>query len=92
MGFLMLNCQARARAVNVLAVAMKTTGDQAAGYIADLAANFTEDVERMGRVRFAESFASKTAWLVRNTGQDMAKIQALLAGAKGVGSGLWRWC
>ena len=76
-----------ARAVNVLAVAMKTTGDQAAGYIAALAANFTEDVERMGRVHFAESFASKTAWLVRNTGQDMAKIQALINGAKGMGSG-----
>lgn len=75
-----------ALAVNTLAVAMKSDSEQAAGYIADLAAQFTDDVDRMGRVHFAESFASKTAWLVRNTGQDMAKIQALLSGAKGTGT------
>lgn len=76
-----------ARATNTLAVAMKSTGADAAGYISALANQFTSDVDRIGNVAFAENIASKTAWLVQNTGQDMARIQALLQGAKGTGTG-----
>ena len=76
-----------ARATNTLAAALKTTANDAAGYIGALASQFTSDVERMGNVAFAENIASKTAWLVQNTGQDMARIQALLQGAKGTGTG-----
>lgn len=76
-----------ARATNTLAVAMKSTGAEAAGYISALASQFTTEVDRMGNVAFAENIASKTAWLVQNTGQDMARIQALLQGAKGTGTG-----
>ncbi|EOK1143072.1 TPA: phage tail tape measure protein [Klebsiella pneumoniae] len=76
-----------ARATNTLAVAMKSTGADAAGYISTLASHFTSEVDRIGNVAFAENIASKTAWLVQNTGQDMARIQALLQGAKGTGTG-----
>ncbi|MDZ7322947.1 phage tail tape measure protein [Kosakonia sacchari] len=76
-----------ARATNTLAVAMKSTGAEAAGYISALANQFTSEVDRIGNVAFAENIASKTAWLVQNTGQDMARIQTLLQGAKGTGTG-----
>lgn len=71
-----------ARAINVLSVASKTGAGEAAGYISELSSHFADEAAKMGSVQFAESFASKTAWLVRNTGQDMAKIRALLSGAK----------
>lgn len=74
-----------ANAVNTLAVAMKASGADAASYISDLSSTFTTEAAQMGNVAFAEAFASKTAWLVKNTGQDMAKIRELLKGAKGVG-------
>ncbi|MEB5958812.1 phage tail tape measure protein [Enterobacter sichuanensis] len=76
-----------ARATNTLAVAMKSTGADAAGYISTLASHFTSELDRVGNVAFAENIASKTAWLVQNTGQDLARIQALLQGAKGTGTG-----
>ncbi|HAS1959804.1 TPA: phage tail tape measure protein [Enterobacter cloacae] len=76
-----------ALATNTLAAALKASGADAASYIGAMANQFTSEVDRMGNVAFAESIASKTAWLVQNTGQDMVRIQALLQGAKGSGSG-----
>lgn len=74
-----------AQAVNTLAVATKSSGTDAADYIGELASVFVREADRMGHAAFAENFASKTAWLVKNTGQDMAKIRALLQGSKGIG-------
>ncbi|WP_085841458.1 phage tail tape measure protein [Enterobacter asburiae] len=76
-----------ALATNTLAAALKTSANDAAGYMGAIASKFTSEVDSMGNVAFAESLASKTAWLVQNTGQDMARIQALLQGAKGTGTG-----
>ncbi|HCT9656992.1 MULTISPECIES: phage tail tape measure protein [Klebsiella] len=76
-----------ALAVNTLAVASKSSGEAAAQYISSLASHFAGEASRIGNVAFAENLASKTAWLVQNTGQDMAQIQQLLQGAKGTGTG-----
>lgn len=75
-----------ARAVNTLAVATKSSSDQAAGYISEFASHFQSEVERIGHASFAENIASKTAWLVKNTGRDLAQIQSLIQGTKGTGS------
>ncbi|MEM5487056.1 phage tail tape measure protein [Enterobacter cloacae] len=75
-----------ARAVNTLGVAMNTSGTAAADYVSSMAGQFSGELAAKGYVAFAEDLASKTAWLVRNTGQDMAQIQALLEGTKGTGS------
>ncbi|RTP98390.1 phage tail tape measure protein [Enterobacter sp. WCHEn045836] len=76
-----------ARAANTLGVALKSGGADAAGFIAGMAKQFSGEAAAQGYVAFAESVASKTAWLVKNTGQDMAQIQSLLEGAKGTGTG-----
>lgn len=73
-------------AANTLAYITKTSGADAAGYIADLSNRFVAESTRMGQANFAENIASRTAWLVKNTGQDMAKVQALIQGSKGTGS------
>lgn len=73
-------------AVNTLAVAAKGSADAAAGYISGLASVFDAESTRMGKAAFAENIASRTAWLIKNTGQDMAQIQSLLSGTKGTGS------
>lgn len=76
-----------ARAANILGVALKTSGTAAADYIAKMSKQFSGEAASQGYVSFAEGLASKTAWLVKNTGQDMAQIQSLLEGAKGTGGG-----
>ncbi|NXZ86294.1 phage tail tape measure protein [Serratia fonticola] len=73
-------------AINTLAVATKGTAQQAASYMSDLTNQFAADAARMGNIPFAETLASKTAYMVQNFGADMAKIQGLMAGSKGMGS------
>lgn len=73
-------------AANTLAYITKSSGAEAAGYIAELSKRFIAESTRMGQVDFAESIASRTAWLVKNTGMDMGKVQALIQGSKGTGS------
>lgn len=73
-------------AANTLAYITKSSGADAAGYIAELSRRFAAESTRMGQVDFAEGIASRTAWLVKNTGMDMARVQALIQGSKGTGS------
>lgn len=72
-------------AINTLAVATGKSSDTAAGYISALASTFDTELSRMGHAAFAENLASRTAWLIQNTGQDMARIQTMLQGTKGTG-------
>ncbi|HEO9045961.1 TPA: phage tail tape measure protein [Enterobacter kobei] len=74
------------KAVNLLAGAMQSSGADAAAYIARMSNTFQAEATAMGNVDFAESIASKTAWLLKNTGQDMAKMQGLLEASKGAGN------
>lgn len=73
-----------------LGAAVKSGTDNAAQYISDLAGVFTLDVSMTGGADFAESLASKTAWLVKNTGRDMDSIRAVInsAGKTGAGAGI----
>ncbi|CNI11279.1 phage tail tape measure protein [Yersinia pekkanenii] len=73
-------------AVNTLAVATKSSTEQSASYMADMANKFSSTARQIGNVPFAEMMASKTAYMVQNFGADMAKIQAMMAGSKGTGT------
>ncbi|EPN2803327.1 phage tail tape measure protein [Serratia marcescens] len=66
------------RAINTLAVATKTSADDAAGYMAALGAQFSTTAQQMGNVPFAEMMASKTAYLQKQLGVDMASLKGAL--------------
>ncbi|HHQ6721694.1 TPA: phage tail tape measure protein [Serratia fonticola] len=73
-------------AINTLAVATKGTAEQAAGYMADLANNFSSTATRMGQVPFAEMMASKAAYMQQQFGSSTDQIRELLKGSKGTGT------
>ncbi len=73
-------------AVNTLAVATKSSAEQSAGYMSAMANLFSSTVKQMGNVPFAETLASKSAYMLQHFGADMTKIQAMMAGSKGTGT------
>lgn len=75
-----------ATAINTLAVATQGSADQAAGYLAQLSSTFRREVTAMGNVPFAETLASKTAYMVQHFGADLAKMQAMVSASKGMGT------
>lgn len=72
-------------AANTLAIITKGSAEQTAEYLAEMSAKFRSEVARMGAVPFAETMASKTAYMVKNFGADMTKIRSMLESSKGVG-------
>ncbi|NHB87192.1 phage tail tape measure protein [Photorhabdus tasmaniensis] len=68
-------------AINTLAVATKTSADEAATYMTSLVKRFDSTVRQIGQVPFAEMMASKTAYMTRNFGSGMSDIQAMLESA-----------
>ncbi|BEM82140.1 phage tail tape measure protein [Serratia marcescens] len=73
-------------AVNTLAAATKSSAADAAGYMAEMTKQFSRSATQMGNVPFAEMMASKTAYMVKHFGADMAKIQGMMTGSKGTGT------
>ncbi|CAM3632505.1 MULTISPECIES: phage tail tape measure protein [Yersinia] len=73
-------------ATNTLAAAMKTTGSEAAAYMGQMYNQFDSYADRIGKVKFAEEIAGKTAYMKQAFGADIQTIADLMQGAKGVGS------
>ncbi|PVZ87905.1 phage tail tape measure protein [Serratia sp. S1B] len=75
-----------ALAANTLAIITKGSAEQTASYLTDMANKFRSETDRMGAVPFAETMASKTAYMVKNFGTDMDKIRGMLESSKNAGS------
>jgi TP901 family phage tail tape measure protein len=75
-----------ALAVNTLAVATKSSAQQAANYINDMASHYRSTVNAMGNVPFAEMMASKAAYMAQSFGTSIDDIRALMQASKGTGS------
>lgn len=73
-------------AINTLAVASKSSAEQAAGYMSEMANNYRSTVRAMGNVPFAEMMASKGAYMVKNFGTSLDEIRELVKSSKGTGT------
>lgn len=73
-------------AINTLAVATKSTAEQAAGYMSDMANNYRSTVRQIGNVPFAEMMASKAAYMAQNFGTSIDEIRELVKSSKGTGT------
>ena len=73
-------------ATNVLAAGMKTTGSEAAAYMGQMYNQFDSYAARIGKVKFAEEVAGKTAYMAQSFGVSMQTMADLMAGSKGVGA------
>ncbi|MER2980844.1 MULTISPECIES: phage tail tape measure protein [Serratia] len=75
-----------AMAINTLAVASKSSAEQAAGYMSEMANNYRSTVRAMGNVPFADMMASKGAYMVKNFGTSLDEIRELVKSSKGTGT------
>lgn len=73
-------------AINTLAVASKSSAEQAAGYMSEMANNYRSTVRAMGNVPFADMMASKGAYMVKNFGTSLDEIRELVKSSKGTGT------
>ncbi|MGL5421906.1 MAG: phage tail tape measure protein [Serratia fonticola] len=73
-------------AINTLAVATKSSAEQAAGYMSDMANNYSSTVRQIGNVPFAEMMASKAAYMAQNFGTSIDEIRELVKSSKGTGT------
>ncbi|HIF6075824.1 TPA: phage tail tape measure protein, partial [Yersinia enterocolitica] len=73
-------------ATNVLAAGMKTTGSEAAAYMGQMYNQFDSYADRIGKVKFAEEVAGKTAYMAQAFGVNMQTMADLMQGSKGVGA------
>ncbi|EMA9486875.1 TPA: phage tail tape measure protein [Yersinia enterocolitica] len=73
-------------ATNVLAAGMKTTGSEAAAYMGQMYNQFDSYADRIGKVKFAEEVAGKTAYMAQAFGINMQTMADLMQGSKGVGA------
>ncbi|ENA3449156.1 phage tail tape measure protein, partial [Yersinia enterocolitica] len=73
-------------ATNVLAAGMKTTGSEAAAYMGQMYNQFDSYADRIGKVKFAEEVAGKTAYMAQAFGVNMQTMADLMEGSKGVGA------
>lgn len=73
-------------AINTLAVASKSSAEQAAGYMSEMANNYRSTVRAMGNVPFAEMMASKGAYMVKNFGSSLDELRELVKSSKGTGT------
>ncbi|BEN44487.1 phage tail tape measure protein [Serratia marcescens] len=73
-------------AINTLAVASKSSAEQAAGYMSEMANNYRTTVRAMGNVPFADMMASKGAYMVKNFGTSLDEIRELVKSSKGTGT------
>jgi len=73
-------------AINTLAVASKSSAEQAAGYMSEMANNYRSTVRAMGNVPFADMMASKGAYMVKNFGTNLDEIRELVKSSKGTGT------
>lgn len=73
-------------ATNVLAAGMKTTGSEAAAYMGQMYNQFDRYADRIGKVKFAEEVAGKTAYMAQAFGVNMQTMADLMEGSKGVGA------
>lgn len=73
-------------AINTLAVASKSSAEQAAGYMSEMANNYRSTVRAMGNVPFAEMMASKGAYMVKNFGTSLDELRELVKSSKGTGT------
>ncbi|WP_227729402.1 phage tail tape measure protein [Yersinia proxima] len=73
-------------ATNVLAAGMKTTGSEAAAYMGQMYNQFDGYADRIGKVKFAEEVAGKTAYMAQAFGVNMQTMADLMQGSKGVGA------
>nr|ELR5257604.1 phage tail tape measure protein [Providencia rettgeri] len=74
------------KAINTLATASKTSAQDAANYMSEMANNFQSTAKKMGNIPFAEMMASKSAYMVQNFGAGLAEMQELVKSSKNTGT------
>lgn len=74
------------KAINTLATASKTSAQDAANYMSEMANNFQSTAKTMGNIPFAEMMASKSAYMVQNFGAGLAEMQELVKSSKNTGT------
>jgi TP901 family phage tail tape measure protein len=73
-------------AINTLAVATKSSVEQATGYISQMASTYRKTASEIGNVPFAEMMASKAAYMAQHFGTSLDEINALVKAANGAGT------
>lgn len=77
-------------AINTLAVATKSSAEQAASYVSEMANTYRTAVSDMGNVPFAEMMAGKAAYMAASFGNSLNEIREMVksAGAAAGGAGV----